>query len=126
MTVEKRYSKRYPLACDVYIRYRKQRAFPAKAQDCSLYGMSLKTESLTLLSGSMVELDIFFNQRKWEITALVTHTQQNCLGVMFWDPQHEFYQQVIAAAGLEQDQNQTLAARLQPIDLLSDTPPITN
>ena len=118
MSVEKRYSKRYPLACDVYIRYRKQRAFPAKAQDCSLYGMSLKTENLTLMSGAMVELDIYFNDRKWEIVGLVTNTRKNGLGVMFWDPQPELYAVVMAAAAIDSVDN-PLPANLQSRDLLS-------
>ena len=94
MSVEKRYSKRFPLDCEVYIRYRKQRAFPARAEDCSLYGMYLRTENLTLLSGAMVELDIFLNGQNWQIVGLVTHTRKNGLGVMFWEPQPEFYKVV--------------------------------
>jgi hypothetical protein len=95
MSVEKRYSKRLPLHGDVYIRYRKQRAFPAKAMDCSQYGMSLRTENLTLLNGAMVELDLIFNNRNWQITGLVTHTGRNALGVMFWDAQPELYRAVL-------------------------------
>jgi hypothetical protein len=105
---------------DVYIRYRKQRAFPAKAEDCSLYGMSLKTENLTLLTGAMVELDIYYNERKWEIVGLVTHTKKNGLGVMFWDPQHEFYAEVITANNLEQVDEQAISAQPQPVGTLSD------
>jgi hypothetical protein len=109
MSVEKRYSKRFPMDGDVYIRYRKQRAFPARAEDCSLYGMSLKTENLTLLSGAMVELEIFYRGRKWEIVGLVTHTKKNGLGVMFWDAQPEFYESVVASAPLSENQGRAVA-----------------
>jgi len=117
MSVEKRYSKRYSMEADVYIRYRKQRAFPARAEDCSLYGMSLKTENLTLLTGAMVELDIYFRGQKWEIVGLVTHTRKNGLGVMFWDPQAEFYAEVVAASSPDPLEDQTLSTKAQPYDL---------
>jgi hypothetical protein len=119
MSVEKRYSKRYPVDCDVYIRYRKQRAFPAQAEDCSLYGMYLKTENLTLLTGAMVELDIFLEGRNWEITGLVTHTQKNGLGVMFWEPQAEFYAAVIEASTRNEEAKRALASQGQIADLLA-------
>jgi len=98
MSVERRYSKRYQLHCDVYIRYRRQRAFPATAENCSLYGMYLKTESLTMLSGALVELDIYFDNSNWQITGLVTHVRKNGLGVMFWKEQPAFYKAVAARA----------------------------
>ena len=105
MSVERRYSKRHELSCDVYIRYRKQRAFPAQARNCSLYGMYLKTQSLTLLSGALVELDLYYNNRHWQITGLVTHTGKDGLGVMFWDEQPELYKAVAEnAASLSDSQ----------------------
>ena len=125
MSVEKRYSKRYPMEGDVYIRYRKQRAFPARAVDCSLYGMSLKTENLTLLSGAMVELDIYYQGRTWEIVGLVTHTKKNGLGVMFWDPQPEFYAEVMAASTPDPLEDQALSARSHPIDRFAENSSIT-
>jgi hypothetical protein len=96
MTVEKRYSKRYPMEGDVYIRYRKQRAFPARAVNCSMQGMFLKTESLTLLTGALVELEIFRDGRLWEVMGIVSHTQADGIGVMFWQPQPELYESVVA------------------------------
>jgi hypothetical protein len=92
------------LDCDVYIRYRKQRAFPARAENCSLYGMYLKTESLTLLTGALVELDIFYQDRNWQIMGLVTHTRKHGLGVMFWEEQPEFYRTVAATASVLPDE----------------------
>ena len=125
MSVEKRYSKRYPMEGDVYIRYRKQRAFPAKAEDCSLYGMSLQTKNLTLLTGAMVELDIYYQGRKWEIVGLVTHTKKNGLGVMFWDPQPEFYAEVIAASTPDPLEDRSMSANSHPMDWLTDNQPMT-
>jgi hypothetical protein len=96
MSVEKRCSRRYPFSGDVYIRYRKQRAFPASALDCSEYGMYLKTKNLTLLTGAMVELEFFYKERNWQIEGVVTHCQRNGLGVMFWSPQSELYGMIVA------------------------------
>lgn len=98
MSVERRYSKRYPMDGDVYIRYRKQRAFPAKAVNCSMQGMFLKTESLTLLTGALVELEIFRNGRLWEVMGVVSHTQPDGIGVMFWKPQPALYESVLAGS----------------------------
>ncbi|MGD9163740.1 MAG: PilZ domain-containing protein [Chromatiales bacterium] len=97
MPVERRYSKRYPMEGDVYIRYRKQRVFPARAVNCSTQGMYLKTESLTLLTGALVELEIFRDGRLWEVMGVVCHAQPEGIGVMFWQPQPELYESVASA-----------------------------
>ncbi|ODB98767.1 hypothetical protein A3197_15225 [Candidatus Thiodiazotropha endoloripes] len=96
MPVEKRYSKRYPMDGEVYIRYRKQRLIPAKAVNCSMQGIYLRTESLTMLTGALVELELFRGGRQCSIMGVVTHTQQDGVGVMFWKPQAELYESVIA------------------------------
>lgn len=98
MSVERRYSKRYPMDGDVYIRYRKQRAFPARAANCSMQGMFLRTESLTLLTGALVELEIFRDGRLWEVVGIVSHAQADGIGVMFWKPQPELYESVLAGS----------------------------
>ena len=96
MSVERRYSKRYPMDGDVYIRYRKQRAFPAKAVNCSMQGIYLKTQNLTLLTGALVELEIFRGGKLWEVMGIVTHAEDEGVGVMFWHPQPGLYQSVVA------------------------------
>lgn len=96
MSVERRYSKRYPVDGDVYIRYRKQRVFPAKAVNCSIEGIYLQTQSLTLLTGALVELEIFYDGRLWEVRGIVSHARPGGIGVMFWKPQQEFYDSLLA------------------------------
>lgn len=108
MSVERRYSKRHPMNGDVYIRYRKQRAFHAKAVNCSGQGMCLKTERLTLLTGALVELEIFQGGRLWEVVGIVTYVQRDNIGVMFQHPQPELY----ALAAVAQPR---LAGIAQPI-----------
>ncbi|MEW8029795.1 MAG: PilZ domain-containing protein [Candidatus Thiodiazotropha sp.] len=98
MSVERRYNKRYPMKGEVYIRYRRQQVFPASAANCSKQGIYLRTRSLTMLTGAMVELDFFHSGRHWTITGIVTHTQLDGVGIMFWRPQPELYNAVIAAA----------------------------
>ncbi len=98
MSVERRYSKRYPMQGEVYIRYRKQQVFPANAANCSMQGIFLHTRSLTMLSGAMVELEFFYGGRHWTVMGIVTHTQSDGVGIMFWRPQPELFDAVIAAA----------------------------
>ena len=101
MNVERRYSRRYPMTGDVYIRYRQGRAFYAQASNCSVYGVHLKTENLSLLTGSVVELEFFYNGKQWLITGLVIHGKSDGIGVMFWQTQPELYRMVVARSEVE-------------------------
>jgi hypothetical protein len=102
MSVERRYNKRYPMKGEVYIRYRKQQVFPANALNCSMQGIFLRTRNLTMITGAMVELEFFYSGRNWSITGIVTHTQLDGIGIMFWRPQAELYDAVIADASRNQ------------------------
>ncbi|MEW8507412.1 MAG: PilZ domain-containing protein [Candidatus Thiodiazotropha sp.] len=102
MSVERRYSKRYPMQGEVYIRYRKQQVFPATAANCSVQGIFLRTQNLTMIAGAMVELECFYAGRHWTMTGILTHARQDGVGVMFWRPQVELYDAVIAAADRKQ------------------------
>ncbi|MCU7929551.1 MAG: PilZ domain-containing protein [Candidatus Thiodiazotropha sp. (ex Codakia rugifera)] len=95
MSVERRYSKRFSMRGQAYIRYRKQQVFPARATNLSVQGVFLKTTDLTMLTGAMVELEVFHMDSYWTIMGIVTHTQPNGIGVMFWHPQPAFYESVI-------------------------------
>ncbi|MCM8856763.1 MAG: PilZ domain-containing protein [Candidatus Thiodiazotropha sp.] len=95
MSVERRYSKRFSMSGQAYIRYRKQQVFPARATNLSVQGMFLQTTDLTLLTGVMVELEVFHMESYWTVMGIVTHTQVNGIGVMFWHPQPAFYESVI-------------------------------
>ncbi|MBT3013016.1 MAG: PilZ domain-containing protein [Candidatus Thiodiazotropha sp. (ex Lucina aurantia)] len=97
MSVERRYNKRYPMTGEVYIRYRKQQVFPANAVNCSMQGIFLHTRSLTMLTGAMVELTFFYAGRHWTVTGIVTHSQRDGVGIMFWRPQPQLYDAVIAS-----------------------------
>jgi hypothetical protein len=94
---------------EVYIRYRKKQVFPAHGANCSMQGIFLHTRNLTMLSGAMVELEFFYSGRHWTITGVVNHAQVNGVGIMFWRPQPELYDAVIAAA-----------SRNRPVNLQAD------
>jgi hypothetical protein len=96
---------------DVYIRYRKQRLFPATAVNCSVHGIFLRTESLTMLSGALVEIELFRNSRQWSIMGVVTHILPEGIGVMFWKPQPELYDWVVSQSKILQ---QSQLDALQP------------
>ncbi|MES9925627.1 MAG: PilZ domain-containing protein [Candidatus Thiodiazotropha endolucinida] len=98
MSVERRYNKRYPMTGEVYIRYRKQQVFPANAVNGSMQGIYLHTRSLTMLTGAMVELAFFYAGRHWTVTGIVTHSKRDGVGIMFWRPQPQLYDVVIASA----------------------------
>lgn len=98
MSVERRYSKRFSMNGQVYIRYRKQQVFPARATNLSVQGVFLQTADLTMLSGAMVELEMFHMDSYWTVMGVVTHTQPDGIGVMFWHPQPAFYESIIRYA----------------------------
>jgi hypothetical protein len=87
---------------EVYIRYRKQQVFPAVAENCSMQGILLRTRNLTMLTGALVELEFFYAGRHWTIMGIVTHTQSEAVGIMFWRPQPELFDAVIATASRNQ------------------------
>lgn len=94
MHVEKRYSRRYPLTGDVYIRYRDKRSISAKAKNCSLYGIFLETAGLSLLTGTMVELELTLHGKHWKMDGLIVHSTNEGLGLMFLQPQPELFDEV--------------------------------
>jgi hypothetical protein len=71
----------------VYIRYRKRRFHAARARELSSVGMTLAVQSLTLPTGTPIELEFRGPGRTWLIAAAVTHSDNSGVGVMFRDPQ---------------------------------------
>ncbi|MEG7522192.1 MAG: hypothetical protein M3H12_03715 [Chromatiales bacterium] len=79
-----------------FILHRKQRAFPAKAVNCSMLGICFEAESLTLPIGVLVEVDLRRYGRNWRMMGIVVHTSQSGIGIMFRNHQPEFYEAVVA------------------------------
>lgn len=98
MSVERRYSKRYPIDLQVHILYRRRRFSNARAWNLSEQGMYLDVQAVTLPTGTLVELEFHCLGREWLIPAIVVHHQgSGGIGVMFRDPQRELYRALIGA-----------------------------
>jgi len=91
MSVERRYSARYPVDVAVDIRYRKRRFYSARASNLSTDGMYLQVQSLTLPTGTLVELELECQGRDWLVPAVVVSHNAGGVGVMFRDPQPELF-----------------------------------
>ncbi|MCU0834875.1 MAG: PilZ domain-containing protein [Chromatiaceae bacterium] len=92
MSVERRYSARYPVDLPVDIRYRKRRFYSARACNLSTDGMYLQVQALTLPTGTLVELELVCEGSGWLVPAVVVHHDASGVGVMFRDPQPELFQ----------------------------------
>lgn len=91
MSVERRYSARFPIDLQVQIRYRKRRFYSAHACNLSTDGMYLQVQSLTLPTGTLVELELECEGRNWLVPAVVVHHNGAGVGVMYRDPQPELF-----------------------------------
>ncbi len=92
MTVERRYSKRYPVDFGVKFRYRDRHSCTSQALDLSLEGMQLATGSPSPPPGGFVEIQFRLEGRLWKISAVVTHSTPGRIGVMFREAQPRLYQ----------------------------------
>jgi hypothetical protein len=89
MSVERRYSLRHQIDCSVYIRYRRRRFCRARGRNLCAEGMFLEVQSLTLPTGTLVELELDFEGADWLVPAIVVHHQAGGVGVMFREPRPE-------------------------------------
>lgn len=87
MSVERRYNKRTSVDFGVKYAYRGQRLLASHAQDISLQGMLLQTETITPPKGMHIQIEFSLGGRLWEIPAIVAHSKPGQMGVMFQDSQ---------------------------------------
>ncbi|MEA3276201.1 MAG: PilZ domain-containing protein [Pseudomonadota bacterium] len=87
MSVEHRYSARHSIDLQVHIRYRKRRFYCAHARNLSTDGIYLEVQSVTLPTGTHVELEFDSQGEYFLIPAVVAHHNGSGVGVMFRDPQ---------------------------------------
>lgn len=99
MSVERRYSVRHPLDLRVHIRYRKRRFYDARGRNLSVDGMYLEVQSVTLPTGTLVELEFECQGRGWLVPAIVVHHTGAGVGVMFRDPQPALFKDLIQPEG---------------------------
>lgn len=94
MSVERRYSARHGVDVRVHINYRKRRFYCAQARNLSTDGMYLDVRSVTLPTGTLVELELEHGGREWLLPAVVIHNQGSGIGVMFRDPQPALFEEL--------------------------------
>ncbi len=92
MTVERRYSRRFPVDFGVKFRYRDCCPCTSQALDLSLEGMQLATDCSSPPTGGFVEIQFSLGGRLWKIPAVVTHSASGRIGVMFREAQPRLYQ----------------------------------
>ena len=91
MGFERRLSPRIDHGFDVEIRYRDRRAFIAYAQNLSQSGIYLRTGSLSIPGGTLVDLQFTLDGELWQMAALVVRRDGEGIGLLFRIPQPELY-----------------------------------
>ncbi len=99
MSVERRYSFRHRIDCAVHIRYRRRRFCRARGRNLCAEGMFLEVQSLTLPTGTLVELELDSEGADWLVPAIVVHHQAGGVGVMFREPRPELLQSLARSRG---------------------------
>jgi hypothetical protein len=99
MSVERRYSFRHWIDCPVHIRYRRRRFCRARGRNLCAEGMFLEVQSLTLPTGTLVELELDLDGADWLVPAIVVHHQAGGVGVMFREPRPELLQSLGRSRG---------------------------
>ncbi|MGD9409897.1 PilZ domain-containing protein [Thiohalocapsa sp.] len=100
MNDERRYGARHRIDLPVYIRYGRRPFLGAVARDVSIGGMFLSVQSLTLPTGTPIELELSSLGRDWLIPAVVMHGDNTGIGVMFREPQAELFRGLMQAADM--------------------------
>ncbi|HEB94804.1 MAG TPA: PilZ domain-containing protein [Sedimenticola thiotaurini] len=94
MMIEKRYQPRMDTRIEAEIRYR-ERSFPAMVTDLSSGGLRLRTRSLQIPRGNMVEIRFRHGGKEWQLRGLVVEQPGNSeVCVMFQEPQPALFEQV--------------------------------
>jgi hypothetical protein len=94
MSVERRYGARHAVDFRVQILYRKRRFYSARARNLSEDGMYLDVRSVTLPTGTLVELELDSDGKDRLVPAVVVHRGDGGVGVMFRHPQAELLREL--------------------------------
>jgi hypothetical protein len=87
MTPDSPVTARYRAGFQVHIRYGRRRLHSAFGRDPSVDGLYLELRAVTLPEGTPVDLEIEALGRHWLIPSVVTHRDQDGIGVSFIEPQ---------------------------------------
>jgi hypothetical protein len=88
MSIERRYHKRLHCELEAHLIFR-GRCFSINACNLSAHGMGLKTGSLTIPAGNLINLELSIGEDRWDIAALVIYSDSRGTGIMFRIPQPE-------------------------------------
>jgi len=91
MPLERRSGQRHAVMLSVELRHSGTEGKLCRVHNLAPEGMLLENDSNLLNIGSEVELRVSRNKRTWNIPAVVTHCNSNCLGVMFSQRQPDLY-----------------------------------
>ena len=94
MPHERRSGLRHAVLLSVELRHAGNESRVCRVHNIAPEGMLLENNTKPLNIGSEVELQITRNDVVWNIPAVVTHCNSNCIGVMFSQRQSEFYRTV--------------------------------
>lgn len=83
MSFEKRQFRRVNCDFEVEIHYRESRVFIAHARNLSTSGMYLRSLSLRIPTGMMVEMQFTLGGHRFALAALVVRQEDDGIGVMF-------------------------------------------
>lgn len=83
------HNHRLPQTLQVQIRYRNRRFPAATGRYISAEAMFIDLRNLTLPPGTFIELEFRLAERDWRIPAVVSHSQNGGIGVMFHEMQHQ-------------------------------------
>ena len=94
MPHERRSGQRHAVLLSVKLRYSGEEGRLCRVHNLAPEGMLLENNSNLLRIGTEIELQVSWNDQTWNIPAVVTHCNSNCIGVMFSKRQLEFYRAV--------------------------------
>lgn len=100
MNEKRDYAARHCPQVPVYIRYGRRPFLGACARDLSVSGMFLSVQSLTLPTGTLIELELSCLGRDWLIPAVVVGGDNTGIGVMFREPQAELFRGLMQATDM--------------------------
>lgn len=94
MQLERRSEQRLEVSLSVELSHADSAGTTCRVHNLAPEGMLLENNQQLSTIGARVELQIKWSDRSWNIPALITHCNSECIGVMFCQRQSELYRTV--------------------------------
>lgn len=91
MQQERRTDQRHQVEFSVELRHSGKAGMACRVHNLAPEGMLLENNQNLSNIGARIELQVSWNDRSWNIPALITHCNNECIGVMFDRRQPELY-----------------------------------